>query len=788
MTKIERHYSTIGIEDIFLSPNISLQQLPSIYIGKKLPIPLTPEIIGTIKTQPEDFVVREIASDKLELPTTDERSPIAKLTKSIPWETKSVETTNNNARPVQPAAKIDDGNETSQESTICLQEKTKSPLVLIEEEKEPISIILKILLFHHPENAAEHLLSLKTLQESCASKDFAGGGAGGNKNEKTDSFHWIPPLLSDSSCLSEENNMRGGDRGTFHRSLKLTYSFLTSTTVIRDEEGAKGHWIRVSIDSTYFSLSPYISDPVIETLSDLYLFRNRGCVAVKEKDNEPPPRKRQRFNNRNRPRNDDYSFVIKLRDSLSKDDRREVHHLISSRDFETRTLTNECMDSSSNTSSSIAVQWSQYALRKATTKGDRGSYKNQKQPKSYLLLVLKKRQKEHLAAIQTLLRLLGIKRQSDIGIAGIKDMHAVTYQYCTIRDNGRFDKFDKLAHLSRSMNGVEIDSFCRVTHFLERGDLRGNQFVILVRDVKRVRVTVDAKDNLIEETVNCDKTYILARVEALKTQGFINFYGEQRLGIAGETHVVGARSFDIGRAMMQQDFDKALDLLISGRLICRGIDEKENPKVVKVRETWRKTKDVDETYKLLPKGDSMTRERTVLKGFKRYKNSLAALKCLHFQVRSFWINSYQAYIWNQMASERLKLYGTKVVPGDLVRRENGDVGIVNKDDCSSVSFEQVVLPLPGYRVLYPKHSIGERYQQVLMKEKVQFLKDAPVESTAKGSYRNLVVLVNKLEVEFPGSNASAMDTETFQLSFDLPPGSYATMLLRELMVMTRTRN
>ena len=76
--------------------------------------------------------------------------------------------------------------------------------------------------------------------------------------------------------------------------------------------------------------------------------------------------------------------------------------------------------------------------------------------------------------------------------------------------------------------------------------MRRNQFVILVRDVKRVQVIVHTKDHLIEEAVNCDKRYILARVEALKMQGFIKFYEEQRLGIAGETHVVGARSFDIG--------------------------------------------------------------------------------------------------------------------------------------------------------------------------------------------------------------------------------------------------
>ena len=67
-----RHFSTIGIEDVFLSPSINTRYLPQTYnsphFQEESRTFISPEIMGTIKAQPEDFVVRELASDHLGLP------------------------------------------------------------------------------------------------------------------------------------------------------------------------------------------------------------------------------------------------------------------------------------------------------------------------------------------------------------------------------------------------------------------------------------------------------------------------------------------------------------------------------------------------------------------------------------------------------------------------------------------------------------------------------------------------------------------------------------------------
>lgn len=183
---------------------------------------------------------------------------------------------------------------------------------------------------------------------------------------------------------------------------------------------------------------------------------------------------------------------------------------------------------------------------------------------------------------------------------------------------------------------------------------------------------------------------------------------------------MGVRSFDIGRAMLQQDFAKAVDLIMTGRLLCRD-SEKESPEVRKARLAWKESGgDPFETWKNLPHGEQMSRERLILKGLKRYgKNDpQAAIRCLHRNERVFWINAFQSYVWKSMATERLKLYGADVIEGDLIQRnENEDKVELATGDLSNFSIYDVILPLPGYDVLYPGNRMSKLYEDILESSK-----------------------------------------------------------------------
>jgi tRNA(Glu) U13 pseudouridine synthase TruD len=183
----------------------------------------------------------------------------------------------------------------------------------------------------------------------------------------------------------------------------------------------------------------------------------------------------------------------------------------------------------------------------------------------------------------------------------------------------------------------------------------------------------------------------------------------------------------------------------------------------------------------------------VLQGLKRYGNDnpLAALKCLHFGVRAFWINAYQSYVWNKMATARIGIFGTSVVEGDLYYvgdERNAEIDVVKEGMTDSIQLSQVVLPLPGYNIRYPENLIGDLYRELLRNESVVFERDAPPEATAKGGYRRLVAAVERFTVTVEEGDGASEFVESMKLTFDLKRGMYATSMLRELMVTTIGRD
>ena len=373
-------------------------------------------------------------------------------------------------------------------------------------------------------------------------------------------------------------------------------------------------------------------------------------------------------------------------------------------------------------------------------------------------------------------------------------MQAITFQFCTFANTSP----ERIKRANSSLQGIELGRIQQVNWVLNQGDLLGNRFEIIVRDVERIQVESKYCITATEARVPCEREHVIAMVKRIKSSGFINFYGEQRLGMPGSSAEVGVRSFDVGRALLQQNFSKAIDLIMAGRLLCYGEEEVEGPEIRHARQVWKETNgDVTQTLRAMPKGEAMARERTVLRGLKRYgtDDPLAALKCLHFGIRTFWINAYQSYAWNIMASERLKRFGTTIIKGDLYRLPDEDDVRVVTDDPASVDIANVVLPLPGYNIRYPENEIGARYREFMTKENVSFVRNAPSEATAKGSYRSLIAFAQNLEVSFDCEKSSdtfaaekEQDTVSeFKLTFDLPSGSYATMMMREMTLTTVAR-
>ena len=101
--------------------------------------------------------------------------------------------------------------------------------------------------------------------------------------------------------------------------------------------------------------------------------------------------------------------------------------------------------------------------------------------------------------------------ERDVGYAGMKDRHAVTRQsFSVLAKKGRDSDWSQCA-----IEGVTVLSVQRHARKIQRGALRGNAFVIRVRDVEG------------------DRDVAVARIAAIATQGVPNYFGEQRFGRGG---------------------------------------------------------------------------------------------------------------------------------------------------------------------------------------------------------------------------------------------------------------
>lgn len=135
---------------------------------------------------------------------------------------------------------------------------------------------------------------------------------------------------------------------------------------------------------------------------------------------------------------------------------------------------------------------------------------------------LKKANRDTMAATGMLAKWLAVHHKV-LGYAGTKDRRAVSTQ----RMSALRIRPERLAGLNKQGNGLGVwigdYEFSRTP--VKLGDLRGNEFVITLREV----------------SVGADGGGIAAAMESLKERGFINYYGMQRFGTSPvSTHSIGA--------------------------------------------------------------------------------------------------------------------------------------------------------------------------------------------------------------------------------------------------------
>lgn len=333
---------------------------------------------------------------------------------------------------------------------------------------------------------------------------------------------------------------------------------------------------------------------------------------------------------------------------------------------------------------------------------------------------------------------------ASIGYAGLKDKHAVTRQWFSIEhaDEDHAFQFEN--------SHVRIVDIARNDRKLQRGNLRGNRFHIKVRDVDPAAVLRAQR--------------ILRR---LTEQGAPNFIGHQRFGYRYDNHLQGMHLL-LGH---WQDF---LDQLLGKPL------DSEPPVNRRARQAYERG---DYTTALETWPTVHRFERQALGPLSRGAPPEDAVNGIDRSHRQLLVSAFQSAIFNELLNQRLKRGGLGSLElGDICfKHETRGKFEVYDPDREQPRADQLEIsptgPMWGPNMMRAGAHVADRERQALHATGVTEDDLASAAFPPHGSRRPF-----RMPITDPDIASGADDHGPYiTVSFSLPRGSFATIVMRELM-------
>ncbi|KAJ3596037.1 hypothetical protein NHX12_002446 [Muraenolepis orangiensis] len=385
--------------------------------------------------------------------------------------------------------------------------------------------------------------------------------------------------------------------------------------------------------------------------------------------------------------------------------------------------------------------------------------------------VLYKENKDTMDSINVLSKFLRL-RPNVFSYMGTKDKRAITVQEIAVHKITA----ERLSHLNKCLMNFKLGNFCYKNHPLKLGELQGNHFKVVLRNIS-------GSDEQVEQALS-----------SLKETGFINYYGMQRFG------TTAVPTYQVGKAILRNEWNEVIDLILKPR------PGAEKGYLVRCREEWAKSQDPEAALKKLPVKRCV--EGQLLRGLCIYskKNIITAFSMIPRNNRLMYIHSYQSVVWNTMVSRRIEAFGLKAVEGDLVLR-GGAAHLLSAEQAEGLTIHDIVMPLPGYDVIYPSHHVGQGYREMLKADNLDIdsMKHKVRDYSLAGAYRRVVIRPSDVSwevVQYDDPRISLVHTDVekledkpgpvfntegkyraLRMEFSLPPSTYATMAIREVLKM-----
>ena len=306
---------------------------------------------------------------------------------------------------------------------------------------------------------------------------------------------------------------------------------------------------------------------------------------------------------------------------------------------------------------------------------------------------------------------------------GLKDSTAVTEQYVQAKTLSK--SLEKIEGKKYSLNRIGYTK-----KPISKQSMLGNKFKIKISNL----------------TDNISKFNEYEKI--------LNFFGYQRFGSKRPiTHLVG-------KAIIQKNYSQAIDLLLN---YSSKYDTEENNHYRRLISERRSNSEIIEK---LPK--SMDIELEILKRLAKSNDQITAIRAIPLQMRRFYIQAYQSYIFNKTLCMAFEYEEELFYPqeNDVCYNNNNKLGKFQND-----SNQKLAVPLVGHSY-FSKTRFDYYIQKILEKEEIspqEFLIKDFQELSIEGGFRNASIQCNNFHI--------SDDIVEFQL----PRGSYATIILREIL-------
>jgi tRNA pseudouridine13 synthase len=349
-------------------------------------------------------------------------------------------------------------------------------------------------------------------------------------------------------------------------------------------------------------------------------------------------------------------------------------------------------------------------------------------------------------ALDRVARALNVARR-DIGVAGLKDAHAVARQWISI------EHIEPQRVEQMSIPDVRVLQTGRHTNKLKPGHLKGNRFIIRLR---RLALPLPQAAQVAQEVLS-----ILAR------RGVPNYFGPQRFGNHHDNHL-------LGKAAAKNDAAAFADLFLG-----HPSPDVDSPAVLEARRLYDEGR-YEEAAKAWP--GSFFDQRRALRALAGGKgNKKKVFYTVDKHLKGLFISAYQSDLFNRILAARMPDID-KVLLGDMAYKHvNGACFRVEQPEveqprCDSFEISPTG-PLLGERTTRLTGPAGEIENPILEGE---HLSDMDMRQMKHFGSRG-----GRRPLRFQPRDATVTSGEDdlgpyLELTFELDSGCYATALLAEL--------